>query len=196
MTGTVLKVGERFPWYAQQPLPRGGTLYDYVSGQHYLQAFLEKATEPEVAAYREGPLELALVREGPFLFLCYRFPGWIEHWSDASFNWHRVPGHLQHWPEDIPDGQGALLSVILVNMPDRITRVVRLIAMGTAFSRALHQAIREQAQQPYDPAAYDQRLNQVYSQMTADMLQTRAIARWRSDRPEQPPGRVPRGKPR
>lgn len=150
--------------------------YNYRAGQHVLRLFLNNLSAADVEGIGNGPLRLGLVVDPPVLILVYQF-GEVIPWSDAPYTWHMVPAaEQQPLPDEIPDGTGALLSIILVESTTGIIKAIRGISLATVFSRRLHQAIREQAAAPFDQAAYDRKLAALYRNHSSKQLFSRAIA--------------------
>lgn len=171
------------------------TQYNYIQGEHHLQLFLRQPDQSEIQAIKAGAAEFALVVEQGIIFLLYQFSP--MPWSDAPYTWHMVPAEQRTLPADVPAGQGALLTTMLIDAGTGIIQAIRAIGLGTDFSNTLHAAIREQAARPFDQARYDDQLNRTYARYaTTELLLSRAQVRYRAGDPEPPAGRVSRGKPR
>lgn len=162
------------------------TQYNFRSGGHELLLIWTNPSPAEVGGVRKGPMELALVVVEEVILLLYRIKG-AAKWSDAPYSWHRVPedqqGELPVRPEEISEGQGAALQVILVQANGGQVRALRLVGLGTEFTRKLHEAIRDQAARDWDPESYDARLETLYRSFprVEDLLE-RAVARYRVGR--------------
>lgn len=162
------------------------TNYNFRGGGHELLLIWKNPTRSEVRAVRKGPMEVALVVVEEVILLLYRIKG-AAQWSDAPYTWHRVPedqrGELPMRPEEISDGEGAALQVILVQANGGQVKALRLVGLGTEFSRKLHQAIRDQARREWDPRQYDERLASVYRSFprVEDLLKE-AVVRFRVGR--------------
>jgi len=135
--------------------PDGVSQYNYRSGAHELVLFLGEPTEREIKAARKGKAEFALFVRQPAIILAYKFGDGIP-WSDAVFSIHLVPESERDLPSaDLESEVRANLQVLLVDAHTGILRALRLVSFSPAFTRALHSAIREQAQAPWDQALYD-----------------------------------------
>ncbi len=143
-----------------------GARYTYRGSQHELILFFRQPSAREVRAVGQGRAEFALVAEGPLLVLLYQFRPPPEHlgappsvvipWSEAPYTWHRVPLDERTLPEPATDPeQRALLTLLLVDADTGIIRALRALTFSPAFSAELEEAIREQAQLPYDAATYE-----------------------------------------
>lgn len=71
----------------------------------------------------------------------------------------------------------ALLTTILVSAEDGIIRALREVSLGHNFSQALFDAIRTQAEQPFDASRHDQAIAAVYQRYpSTQALLKQAIA--------------------
>jgi hypothetical protein len=167
--------------------------YNYMAGEHHLHLFMRQPTQTEVQAVKTGPAEFALVTEGILIVLLYHFAP--IPWSDAPYSWHMTPADQRALPADVPDGSGALLTIILTDAATGIVKAIRAVGLSTDFTNKLHAAIRAQAARPFDQTAYDDQLNRVYARYPkTELLLSKAIARYTAGTPEPPSGRTPRGR--
>jgi hypothetical protein len=154
--------------------------YNYRAGQHELVLFFPAPSKGEVLDARKGDCEFALFVEAHAIFLLYRFGKSIQ-WSDAPFSYWLVPENER----SLPDIEGndretrALLQVLLVDAATGILRVIRTVSFSPAFTRAIHQAIRDQAARPFlGQQPYDRWLVDVYRQYPTSTAMVRgAVAR-------------------
>lgn len=151
-------------------------------GIHEVIAFFRRPTPKEVAAWKSGPSEWALYTEDDQIILLFRFrTRKLERgvgWCDAPYTIHRVPAAEQIPPElpeppatpDDPELRAAI-HAILVDAADGRIVAQRLVSVSPEFTVALHQAIRDQAAMPWDPAGYDRRLRAIMSRhQTEDLV--------------------------
>jgi hypothetical protein len=144
----VYRVGERFHRGRRQ-WPRGAE-FAFGPGGHELTVF-SSAIGPEVIDdVRRGPAEFALIVQGPVIVLAYRFGASIP-WEDAPYCWHLQPEFRRVIPASIvvPEIR-SLLWITLVGAEDGIIHAQRGMTLSPAFTRALHEAIRDQAMSPFD----------------------------------------------
>lgn len=147
------------PYRVGEPFQRGrrqwpiGTRYSYGHNGHELTLFLSPIHERLIGDLRFGEAEFALVVESPVLVLAFRF-GQSCSWSDAPFCFHMQPtqGRVIPPPE-LSEQTRALLWVTLVGARDGLIHAQRGMTLAPEFTRALHQAIREQAAKPFSPDA-------------------------------------------
>ena len=169
------------PYSARTRWPEGSQ-YNFRGGGHELLLLFASPSDREVTGVRKAPVELALVVEGPLVVLSHRF-GDALPWGDSPFSWHLLPESERVYPPPWEDGspeQRALLAVFLVDAATGILRALRQLTMAPDFTRAIHRAIVEQAQQPWNAAAYDAALERLYQRYpSSEALQVAAIARTR-----------------
>ena len=170
--------------------------YNFIANEHHLHLFMQRPSTTEVQAVKQAAPEFGLVVMPPVLLLLYRFSP--IPWSDAPYSWHMVPADQRTLPmETIPESQGALLTTMLIDASTGIIRAIRGIGLGTAFSQALHDAIRMQSAAPFDQHLYDAALHNIYMHyQTSDALLTQAVARWKLGQDEPGRPRVQRGRGR
>lgn len=152
-------------------------VYQHRSGAHELVLFFERPTPAEVRAVREGEAAFAVLAELPVLIFCYRF-GTALPWSDAPFSIHLLPKGTQTAPFLFSSAEErALLNIVLVGAEDGIIRALRAVTFSPAFSRFLHQSIREQWDWRWDEGVFDRKLTELYRRYpTAHALADAATA--------------------
>ena len=165
-----LAVGEYYP--RTPPYPETGE-YNYSSKGHELTLFYRHPSFSEIEDVQHGQAEFAFVVEGPIIFFLYRFGEDIP-WSDAPYSWHLVPEGDRALPEaDTPPESRARLTTVLVEGESSIVRAIRNTTFSAEFSRALEDAIREQATKPgVGSELYDRVLQEARLQYptTADLV--------------------------
>lgn len=77
------------------------------------------------------------------------------------------------------DGQGTALTLMMVDSPEGVVRTLRLIGLGSDFSRKLATAIGEVGAMPFDRAAYDRKLASTMSKYSTKDMVAMAQARWK-----------------
>lgn len=135
--------------------------YNYRGGNHDFVLFWRRPSPTEVETWRKGRIEFALLVDGPVIFLFFKPEG--GQWSDAAFTWHLVPAEERQLPPPVESTETrALLQITLVDADTGIIRVLRAATLSPAFTAELHDAIRRQAETPWDPAAYQRALDDAY----------------------------------
>jgi hypothetical protein len=136
--------------------------YSYRGGEHEVRMFLSAPSVQEVESVRSGKCEFALAIERPVIFLLYCFPPAID-WSDAPYSCHLVPENDRALPGLSGPETRALLHVTLVDGATGLVRVLHVVSLSPAFTRALDIAIVEQALSRWvGRAAYDAALADIY----------------------------------
>ncbi len=130
-----------------------GAVYRHERGGHDLLRIVRGIKAPLAVEVANGPVELALVIDGPLVVLCSRV-GTALPWMGASFHWHRVPRPERVLPPSGADTvAGSRLDLKLMEARGGRVRAVRPLTLPVHFSRVLHEAILEQARFSYDPGA-------------------------------------------
>lgn len=152
-----------------------GTEYNFSDAGHELRLFISSPERTEIDAVRKGRVQVGLLVEGPIIFLLFKLGSML--WSDAPFSWWIVPEARRSQPQPISDGQGALLQIVLIDAATGIVKALRSVALDTEFSRALHDAIIQQMQQPIAPQDYSNSVDRAYTKYpdTIDMVQSSII---------------------
>lgn len=169
----ILTVGE--PYHpSRRQWPEGAT-YNFRAGAHELVLFFDRPTDRETGAIRRDRMDLAVTAEGDVIILSWRFG--TAPWSDAPYSWHLLPEAERVEPAT-PEGNGALLSVVLVDASTGLVRAFRAVSMSAEFAAALEGSIREQILRPWPGReAYDRELARIYATSSSETIAGRAIAR-------------------
>lgn len=135
--------------------------YNFRNGLHELRIFLKSPTRQEVRAVKKSRVDLALVEEGDVIVLLFRFePG--MPWSDASFNWHLVPKEDRVLPQELEGEERPVLEILLIEANGGRVAAMRQVTMSPEFGRALHEAIRRQAEAEWDEEEHQARVWRLY----------------------------------
>lgn len=150
--------------------------YNYDLNGHELRLFFGSPTDQEIRSVRRSPVHLALLVEGPVIYLVWRFEG-FGSWSDGPFSIHLVPADRRATPPVSSGEQRALLQIVLVDAHTGILRAIRAVTLPPHATQRLHAAIREQEAQPFDRRAYDAALQALYRRYpdSADMARAAEI---------------------
>jgi hypothetical protein len=164
-----------------KPLQPGKTNYqeaswlDYTETGPILLIAINNSTAKETEAVRSGRIELALYEKGPVLWFLYKIRG-FGPWSDCPFSIRLYDGmgRTFDWSEEIEDGMGIGLQIILIDASTGIVKVLRLVGLETRFSRTFRAMILRQTEQPFDKATYYQEIDNIYANFSSDDLAGRA----------------------
>lgn len=144
-------VGERYS--PEHERYEEGARYVYRHGAHDLVLFWNAPTEAEIAGLRSRLVEVGLYVQGPAAFLLYRIEDVCE-WSDVAFNVHLVPEGERELPGE-PTGERARLRLTLVDARDGVIRAKRIVSLDKVMTQALRHVMTDQAQAPFERAAYE-----------------------------------------
>jgi hypothetical protein len=177
----VLKVGEPFePGKTHYP---ECAKFDFTPSGPALFIFLVSPAPEEVEAIRSGPFrvgffESAIIEDGrhkgTIIFLLFKF-GDLP-WLDAPFSIHLAQCKT---PAEIEEGLGYGLNIFLIDANTGILRVMRLVGLGTEWSRRFRQAMLEQDGAGFDPEAYDAEIRRMYRMYgTRDLVEMVEFKNW------------------
>lgn len=172
MTYHAYKVGELYS-PSRTSWPEAGE-YNYRAGAHELRLFFANLTPSDISDITRRPAEFAVVVDGPVLFFLYRFGK--DEWSDAPYSWHLVQAARPDeatTPAPLEENERALLHVILVEATTGVIAGMRMVSLSIALSRYLHSAIEAQIAVPFNQAAYDRHILEVYRRETSAQLAMR-----------------------
>ena len=136
--------------------------YTYFRREHELILTLRGVESHHAIAVARGEAEFALIDESPLLMLCARFGDAIP-WISSPFCWHHVPSEDRVLPPAAgsEDERRLQLQIILIDGDDGSVKATRCVTFSLDFTRALNEAIREQARLPYDPREQERRLKEL-----------------------------------
>jgi len=136
--------------------------YTYFRREHELTLTLYGVESHHAIAVTRGEVEFALIDESPLLMLCVRF-GEAIPWISSPFCWHDVPSEDRVLPPAVgsDDERRLQLQIVLVDGDDGSVKATRCVTFTLDFTRALNEAIREQARGPYDPRGQERRLKEL-----------------------------------
>lgn len=139
-----------------------GVRFDYTASGPILLFAFRKPKPKEVQAAKSGQVELALYEDGPVLFVLHKIDG-MEDWSDCPFSIRLCKKIEFDWSDEIQEGQGLALSIVLVDADTGILLAQRIVGTSTEFARELRAAIMRQLEQPFVVDAYGRKINEIYS---------------------------------
>ncbi|MEO6808281.1 MAG: hypothetical protein ABI353_04130 [Isosphaeraceae bacterium] len=133
-----------------------GAQYIYNQLGHHLNVSIRGVTAAQVEAVRDEEAEFALFADEPLILVCCRF-GAAVPWMIATFCWHLVPRPMRNLPPaaGLPGEQPLKLAVRLLEMKDGSVRAERELSLDLDFTRALHEAILDQARLNFDPRSLE-----------------------------------------
>lgn len=158
-----------------------GTYLEYTSTGPMLIMAVDKPTEKEIKAAKSGKMEFALYETDVLIWFLYKIHGF--GWSDAPFSIRLYDGRgiSFDWSEEILDGAGLGLNVVLVDAGTGIVKALRLIGMPTEFSREFRAATLRQLERPFSADTYLRHINHIYKSNTSDDLLLKATVKTRPE---------------
>ncbi len=143
--------------------------YLYIDDEHEIRLSGARLSRRHADAVREGAAEFALVIEEPVIFLCARF-GDLVPWTVSSYSWHLVPREHRTLPPlpCTPRERRAFLAVSLTAEEDDAVQATRNVTLSLDFTRALNEAIRDQARLAFNVHSYHRALAELQRRYTSD----------------------------
>lgn len=168
-----LEVGGLF--FPNQTKIQEGAYLEYTESGPMLLLAVGNPSAKEVEAARGGPLRFALYETDVLLWFLYHIEG-FGSWSDCPFSIRLYDGQGKRfdWSEEIVEGTGLALSIVLVDAHTGIVKTLRLVALPTVFSREFRVAILRQLERPFSAEAYYRHIDQTYRMYSTDALVQRA----------------------
>jgi energy-converting hydrogenase Eha subunit E len=156
----VYRVGELFR-QGWQTWPAGAH-FAFGPAGHELTLFYSEIDDDIVNEVRRGDAEFALIVEPPVIVLAYRFGRSIS-WNDVPYSWHLQPERQQLIPgvDHLPE-QRSLLWISLVGADDGIIYAQRGMTLSPDFTRALNEAIRDQALSVFNPEECTSAISRIF----------------------------------
>jgi hypothetical protein len=154
------RVGERFsPGVGSWP---EGAQFACGPGHYELALFHAEIRADVVDEVRRGPAEFALIVQPQVIVLAYRF-GELIPWQDIPYSWHLQPPARQVIPPVVPSPEArSLLWITLVGARDGIIHAQRGMTLSPSFTRALQNAIGDQAAHAFDPEGCTGAISSIY----------------------------------
>lgn len=133
-----------------------GARYVYNQAGHHLSLSIRGVTAAQIKAVRGEEAEFALFVDEPLILVCSRF-GSAVPWMIAIFCWHLAPGPMRSLTPAArsPGEQSLRLAVRLLELRDGSVRAEREMSLDLDFTRALHEAILDQARLNFDPRSLE-----------------------------------------
>jgi hypothetical protein len=147
-----------------------GCEFNFYDGGYQLNLYWDNPNKQEIQAVQKGKANFSLLIHEQIIFLLYQFKPLL--WGDAPYHYSLVPVDRRSSPKSIEEGQGVLLTIILIDARTGIVRAIRIIGLSTNLSRKLVDAIAIQVANPIAPQDYSNRVDQAYSKYpnTIDMV--------------------------
>lgn len=175
----ITEVGKQFiPGKSNWP---EGAIFEYTETGPILILAFNNPTDKEIEGAKSGTIEMAYYESRPVLFVCVKIQG-CGGWLDAPFSIRLYENKIFDWSEEISEGTGLAIQIILLDARTGIVKSQRLIGAATDFSRGLRAAITRQYEQPFSREAYNRQIDTVYRNYSSDDIAHRADSHFRIKR--------------
>lgn len=146
-----------------------GPLFDFDSSGATLTVFFNRPTDYEISQFKsDNPFEIRFVEIRGILMILLKIGG--LQWMDSPYTVHLSRGALD-FSDELEDGLGYSLMLMLVDGTTGTIQHLRMIGLGTNFSRALRKKILNQLNMPFNKQGYETALQSIYSTYrTKDLL--------------------------
>lgn len=166
MSFVKLEKGQQIKEFVNRP---EGTLFDFDSSGATLTVFFDRPTDYEISQFEsDKPFEIRFVEIRGILMVLVKIGN--LNWMDCPYSVHLSRGTLD-FSDEIGDGLGYSLTLMLVDGTTGTIQHLRMIGLGTNFSRSLRKKILSQLDIPFNNQNYGMALNNIYSTYsTKDLL--------------------------
>lgn len=142
--------------------------YNYRNGAHELRMFVNKPSVSDIQIVREGGLKFYLYKRDSVIFFVYDFTAGFV--GGCAYSYHLVPEAEQILPPEKGENDRDLLTIFLVDARTGILRALRTCTFSPRFTRALAEAIRDQAAKPFNPDYHNAIVNDEYARRTPEKM--------------------------
>lgn len=176
MNYTLLKTNEKFPL----KLNEEGVLFEYTTSGPMLILSFPQPSKEEIEGVKTGKFEMGLYEKESCIFLSVKIQG-CGGWMEAPFSIRKYDnqGIKFDWSEDIEEGKGVGLQLVLVDTNTNIIQSQRLIGTSTKFARRLREMILKQLEIPFSNVEYNKAIDDVYKNLSSDDIAKRAECMFR-----------------
>lgn len=146
-----------------------GTLFDFDSSGAALTVFFNTPIDDEISQFESDRLfEIRFVEIRDILMILVKIGN--LPWMDCPYSAHLSQGVID-FSDEIADGTGYSLMIMLVDGITGTIKHLRLIGLGTDFSRMLRKKILSQLNMSFNKQAYNMALKSIYTTYsTKDLL--------------------------
>lgn len=141
-----------------------GIKADFTDTGMVLSIKYNKPTLKEVNNIKSGEFNFKTIIIDNIIFFLFKFGN--EQWMDAPYTPH-LSKHLSKL-EQLEDGKGYSLSVILSDATTGEAQALRLLGLDTKTSKAIKHLIETQINEDFDINEYDKKLKRIYRTYTTD----------------------------
>lgn len=135
--------------------------FEFTQSGPALLIFFKTPTEKEIESIRADNIKIGFTEISEIIFMLYKFEG--IPWIDAPYSIH-LSGNIE--PQKVEEGTGYGLQIFLIDADTGILKVMRLIGMGTEWSRRFREAILRQKNIPFDHEIYNLKIENIYKELS------------------------------
>lgn len=137
---------------------REGMRFDMADDGGTLLVCFHRPTSTEIESVRRGQIRFKLLDKSGIILLFVKF---------EDMPWMEAPYHVglsKNLTElqSIEEGQGYACHIVLVDISNGRIEALRLIGLGTKFSRWLKSSIEQQQQEIFNIEAYSKKLSRIF----------------------------------
>lgn len=148
--------------------------FEFTKAGPVLLLFFDAPTPKEIDSVAGGDLRIGFDEKNEIIFLLLKFEG--MPWMDAPYSIHLSP------PVDlaeVEEGTGYGLQIFLVDSSTGILKAMRIIGLGTEWSRRFKEAVERQRETAFDAGIYDAKIQNIYRSFTPkDLAETVPLKNW------------------
>lgn len=141
------------------------TKFDFTESGPILLLFFAGPTRSEVESIREGDIRIGFLEKDGIIFMLFKFQN--LPWIDAPFSVHLAQAEE---PVEVKEGTGYGLQIFLVDANTGILKVMRLIGLGTEWSRRFREVAMRQREVDFDARMYDTKIQNIYRSFSSKEL--------------------------
>lgn len=150
-----------------------GVLFEFDASGALLIIMFDKPTAEEIAQVaQDAPFEIRFTELADEMFVTVKC---------GTLNWMDAP-YSPHLSQDIPDtqevegGAGIALQLVMVDVSTGLVKSLRIIGLGTSFSRSFLRCVKSKLDRPFDRSKYDFAINSVYAMRGSRQIADAATA--------------------
>lgn len=143
------------------------TKFDFTDSGPILFLFFAGPTAAEIESVRGGNLKIGFLEKDDIIFLLFKFAN--MPWIDAPYTIH-LSQYLTNPLAEVEKEIGYGLQIFLVDADTGILKVMRLIGLGTEWSRRFREAMMRQKERNFDQRIYEAKIQNIYRNFSSKDL--------------------------
>lgn len=171
---TSFEIGKQLP--LSHP-GREGVIFQYTESGPIMIIAFKRPRENEIKTIQSGDVQMALYTTPSIIFILSKFGS--LNWMDAPYSVRLHDNLILDWREQIAEGEGIALQIVLIDADSKIIKAQRMIGCATNFSQEMRKEIERQFEGTFSKEEYKQKLSDIYTRLTTDDMVHRSIAHFR-----------------